>query len=381
MVKTIKERFVVENKRNSTYVDVEVIERATQADIERESEEVELELDDIDMIQLGDSSPTLVAQAPARLNPLSRAQQNNSQAMVLFPQRKTPHEAEALATIISSIPSTRSMPVRSHKMSFRLLSYVAVAAVSILGTWLVIGLQNPDRQRNDFTPASTLRVSDQTLEVPTSPPIPAPKPPEPESPSPPTGPQTISKRENRAQSETTSPDNRWEDKKEDQNTDRTNGKRTPSTNSAHISAPSIEHDAENEHDAEKSPKQQRIEPHIHPDTTDEEIVEPDAHPIKQILPIKPAVTPQYESLPKSLVKETLDDLKPYVQKCKGTVRGRLVVELIVSGATGNVISSKPIDQVEVGATTAQCVAGVVKMARFPTFEKSILKIKYPYDIQ
>jgi hypothetical protein len=76
----------------------------------------------------------------------------------------------------------------------------------------------------------------------------------------------------------------------------------------------------------------------------------------------------------------MQDLASKVRDCKGNISGRVIVEVIVSGATGTVISSKAIDQVEVGATAGRCAARAVENVRFPPFSKSRLTIKYPYDL-
>lgn len=367
MAKVIKERFVVKNKRDKTYVDVEVIERATQSGIERESDEYELELDDIDFVQLQDNAPTRVASPPTR-HSLSQQQRGNSQAMVLFSTAKPPKKPEDLETIISSVP-TNSLSSRLHKVPIRLLSYVGVAAVSITGTWLVIGLQNNHTRNAEVPEASILRISDQTLETTHR----APAPPSfvPKTPAAAEAPTSPKENADKAKQATTASSSTQKKRVSFDRNERVRAKPTHKRKGT-----------------EKRPESRRRtdkpaapESSKKASTTLRQKHKPDSHQTEQKTAHTPAAPSSPKSLSKSLVRKTMERFDSTIQQCKGSLSGRVVVELIISGATGEVISSRAVDQVELGAKTSKCVAEVVQSARFPMFEQSTLKIRYPYIIQ
>ena len=91
-------------------------------------------------------------------------------------------------------------------------------------------------------------------------------------------------------------------------------------------------------------------------------------------------TGRERSLPKALVKETMDSVAEAIRRCKADESGRLVMELVVSGTTGRVTSARAIEHEAVGTEAGQCAARVVRQLRFPEFDKSQLTIRYPFDL-
>jgi hypothetical protein len=86
------------------------------------------------------------------------------------------------------------------------------------------------------------------------------------------------------------------------------------------------------------------------------------------------------TLSEESIRHTMANIAPEVRKCRKHISGRVLVELVISGETGRVISAKAVDQGEVGATAGRCAARAVALAKFPKFDRSRLTIRYPFDI-
>jgi hypothetical protein len=78
------------------------------------------------------------------------------------------------------------------------------------------------------------------------------------------------------------------------------------------------------------------------------------------------------------VKAAMDSVAPMVVKC-GQGGGRIVVSLVVAGATGRVLSAEPTGDAA-GTPLGLCAARAVKLAKFPAFKQDRLQIKYPFDL-
>ena len=83
---------------------------------------------------------------------------------------------------------------------------------------------------------------------------------------------------------------------------------------------------------------------------------------------------------KASIQRPLAQAAPQVQTCGIGVSGRVVIRVIISGATGRVVSSQVLDSLYQGTPIAQCVQRKVNALRFPVFQKNQLAIKYPYNL-
>jgi len=100
------------------------------------------------------------------------------------------------------------------------------------------------------------------------------------------------------------------------------------------------------------------------------------------VPDEPVLSPPLPALPqKDEIVRTMDRLASDVVRCRaGEMSGRIVLELVVSGETGKVLSAKTVDDTFKGTSTGRCAAKVVSDAQFSMFERPRLTIRYPYDI-
>lgn len=80
------------------------------------------------------------------------------------------------------------------------------------------------------------------------------------------------------------------------------------------------------------------------------------------------------------VKKAMEDIAPYVRNCKLDRSGRLLVELVVSGSTGKVISTEAVDAAFADSAIELCVSKVVKSVVLPVFKKETITIRYPFDL-
>ncbi|MBN2528848.1 MAG: hypothetical protein JXR76_20830 [Deltaproteobacteria bacterium] len=83
---------------------------------------------------------------------------------------------------------------------------------------------------------------------------------------------------------------------------------------------------------------------------------------------------------KAAVRAAMKKVLPMMKSCRSDKAGKLVVQLVVSGATGKVMSSQVIDETFRGTATGLCVARAVQSARLPIFQKEQLTIKYPFEL-
>ena len=401
MDKPIRSRFRVENKNSNTFVDVEIIARESDSDFLmplEEDEAEELELEDIDLVQLRESSakftqgalPATVQQgAPADWGRASVPPEHS--AMVLYPKPSARQVVDELETVISTLPTVAQTHTSHSRRHRRIVSYAAVAGVSILGTWFF--MKGPAQKETPSVEAAELLTRDVATPPSTSP-----------SSSIPVHSASMGivgggSGTPVASTETLEP------------TDRTQ------IEASEVDAPSLAPDptetptasvSENTEvsaSAEVEKKTAPSEPSeisgaaartasVSPETTESPKKQRNSVIPEQIKKVSPSSSPvvvsaatllkTVEDLPempsKALVRSTMDSLVSEVKKCKGGLEGRVVVEVVVSGTTGRVIASKAIDQVSVGATAGRCAARAVEAATFPPFKKSTLTIKYPYDL-
>lgn len=82
--------------------------------------------------------------------------------------------------------------------------------------------------------------------------------------------------------------------------------------------------------------------------------------------------------PQQSVHAAMARVAPFVEKCKTTDSGRMVVQLVVAGGTGRVVSSEVVDTRFKGTSTARCAIRAVQNIKLPVFQKDRLIIKYPF---
>ena len=94
----------------------------------------------------------------------------------------------------------------------------------------------------------------------------------------------------------------------------------------------------------------------------------------KVIADKPA-TPTRDS-----VKEAMTEIAPYIRHCRLTTSGRVVLEMVVTGASGQIVSARAVDDTFKGTATGLCAARVVKSATLPVFQKDQITIIYPFDL-
>ena len=80
------------------------------------------------------------------------------------------------------------------------------------------------------------------------------------------------------------------------------------------------------------------------------------------------------------IRMAMEHIAPQVGKCKSAESGKVVVQMVVSGDTGRVISSRVIDDTFRGTATGVCAARAVRSVKLPSFERDKVVIKYPFAI-
>ncbi|MBN2528849.1 MAG: hypothetical protein JXR76_20835 [Deltaproteobacteria bacterium] len=95
------------------------------------------------------------------------------------------------------------------------------------------------------------------------------------------------------------------------------------------------------------------------------------------------VTPQQTapSVPsRAAVKSAMDSVSSRVSQCAMGVGGRIVIKIVVAGASGRVASAQVVDATFRGTSIGRCVASAVSAVRLPSFQKDKLTITYPFDL-
>ncbi len=370
-----------------------------------ENEVEELKLDEIEVIQLQESFRAVNDEVPFPIHGCAPAA---SSAMVLYPKPRAKSETEQLETVISTLPTVvQAESAIRRKRWLRLMSYVVVAAVSILGTWLVTGGEEetptvpsvksvPGNLTATAAAEVPLTIQKAIAVVPEEAPVesePAAEPMEIIEPPP-----SIEEPTEAPLATNDIPSTRGRGRFDGRESFRVKpvqivapseaSEASPSEGSPSEESPSegssSEESPSEESSLEESPLENGEEEeaeHQAPEPLPAAEDAPSAIPVEteQLRPsLKTIVLPETPN--KAVVKAIMDDLESEVLKCKGTLSGRVVVEIVVSGVTGRVTSSKAIDQVEVGGTVGRCVAHTVEVAKFPPFERDQLKIKYPYNL-
>ncbi|MBN2718515.1 MAG: hypothetical protein JXX14_21910 [Deltaproteobacteria bacterium] len=83
---------------------------------------------------------------------------------------------------------------------------------------------------------------------------------------------------------------------------------------------------------------------------------------------------------RSDVKAAMQRVAPLVARCRTSQSGQLVMKIAISGVTGQVASSKVLDDVFSDTPTAICAMQAIRTAQFPKFQKETLVIRYPFQL-
>ena len=84
--------------------------------------------------------------------------------------------------------------------------------------------------------------------------------------------------------------------------------------------------------------------------------------------------------PRKSIKAGMQQISSMVAKCRTNQSGQIVLKIVILGATGQILSSKVLDDTFAGTPTGICAMHAVKNAQFPRFQKETLVIKYPFQI-
>jgi hypothetical protein len=80
------------------------------------------------------------------------------------------------------------------------------------------------------------------------------------------------------------------------------------------------------------------------------------------------------------VRSAMAKVAPMVQSCPRDVSGKMIVQMVVSGASGKVVSSEVIDSTFKGTATGLCAVRAVQRVKLPAFKKEKIIIKYPFAL-
>ena len=97
----------------------------------------------------------------------------------------------------------------------------------------------------------------------------------------------------------------------------------------------------------------------------------DLQPAQPTLPIVPS---------RVSVKAAMQRVAPLVAKCRTNQSGQLILKVVISGATGQVVSSRVVDDTFGDTPSGICAMHAVKNAQFPKFQKENLVIRYPFQL-
>jgi len=76
--------------------------------------------------------------------------------------------------------------------------------------------------------------------------------------------------------------------------------------------------------------------------------------------------------------DRLCSIEPEVKRCSDGRDGKVIVDFVVSGATGRVTEASLLPS-KLSGSIGHCVARAIRFAKFPKFEKNTLNIKYPFE--
>lgn len=98
---------------------------------------------------------------------------------------------------------------------------------------------------------------------------------------------------------------------------------------------------------------------------------PDGYNTPDEMPVRPS---------ERAVRSAMAKVAPMVQSCPREISGKMVVQMVVSGASGKVVSSEVIDSTFRGTATGLCAVRAVQRVKLPAFKKEKIIIKYPFAL-
>ena len=95
-----------------------------------------------------------------------------------------------------------------------------------------------------------------------------------------------------------------------------------------------------------------------------------------------AKVPAQKSAPLSrkAVREVMENIAPQVSKCALGGKGKLILKVEVSGATGRVVNAAVVNAPFANSSVGFCAARAVRFAKFPKFDQDAVTIKYPFNL-
>ena len=90
--------------------------------------------------------------------------------------------------------------------------------------------------------------------------------------------------------------------------------------------------------------------------------------------------PKPSALSREAVREVMDSIAPQVSKCALGGKGKLILKVEVSGATGRVVQASAVNAPFANSSVGFCAARAVRFAKFPKFDQDAVTIKYPFDL-
>ncbi len=85
-----------------------------------------------------------------------------------------------------------------------------------------------------------------------------------------------------------------------------------------------------------------------------------------------------DTLSRDTVRQVMLSIEPEVKRCSDGRDGKVIVDFVVSGATGRVTEASLLPS-KLSGSIGHCVARAIRFAKFPKFEKNTLNIKYPFE--
>lgn len=86
-----------------------------------------------------------------------------------------------------------------------------------------------------------------------------------------------------------------------------------------------------------------------------------------------------QSLSRETVRNVMDGIAEKVAECGNGSEEKIVMRVVVSGATGRVQDAAAIYAPYVNTPVGHCAARAVRLAQFPKFNESEMTIKYPFE--
>jgi hypothetical protein len=80
------------------------------------------------------------------------------------------------------------------------------------------------------------------------------------------------------------------------------------------------------------------------------------------------------------VRDAMAKVAPLVQNCGRESSGKMVVQMVVSGASGKVVASEIIDDTFRDTVAGRCAVRAIQRVQFPEFKRDRIIIRYPFAL-